>query len=235
MLDKANVLLVHGSWADASCWRLVIPELLQAGLGVQAVQLDMRSFEDDVETVERAATALGHNLVAGHSYGGAVISALDPSALDIRGLVYVAASAPEESQTLSSLMTAYPSEVTVKTVIDSAGYVWAADRDNFELAIGQDLDAETLDVLYATQRPIHIEIFEAKICDPAWRHVESRYLVAKQDHLFSPSTQRILGNKIGATTVEVNGGHMLPLSHPSNVAKTIIDFARSLERHSRNS
>ncbi|SPL62446.1 alpha/beta fold hydrolase [Ochrobactrum soli] len=235
MLNTTNVLLVHGSWADASCWRLVIPKLLQAGLAVRAVQLNMRSFEEDIKTVERAASVRGPKLVVGHSYGGAVITALDPSALDLLGLVYVAASAPDENQMLSTLMTAHPSEVTVKTVVDGDGYVWAADRDNFGSAMGQDLDSTTLDVMYATQRPVHIDIFGAKVNEPAWRHLESRYLVAKQDRLFSPATQRALGNKIGAATVEVDGGHMLPLSHSTEVANAIAGFAGNPKSHSRKS
>ncbi len=228
MANFPHVFLVHGSWADASCWRLVIPELLQAGLRVNAVQLNLGSFDDDIRSVERAAASPGAKLVVGHSYGGAVISALSPARLDISGIVYLAASAPGGNQPLSELMAARPGKVAVKTFVDDAGYVWAADRDNFGLAMGQDLDVETLDVLYATQRPVHIGIFGATVRDPAWRVVESAYVVAKQDHLFSPSTQRSLAQQIGAEIVELDGGHMLPLSHPGEVSHTIITFANKL-------
>jgi pimeloyl-ACP methyl ester carboxylesterase len=188
------------------------------------VQLDLRSFDNDVDAVRRATGPSDKaKVLVGHSYGGAVITALaNPLSLDVRGLVYVAASAPEKDEPLVNLMTSNPTKLQVQTWVDKEGYVWAADRTNFKSVMGDDLDNEVAEVLYATQRPVHSSIFEAKVADPAWQHVRSSYVVANKDELFSPITQLALGQRIGADVSICDGGHMLPLSRPVDVARSII-------------
>jgi pimeloyl-ACP methyl ester carboxylesterase len=162
-------------------------------------------------------------ILVGHSYGGAVISAVDPAEHDIKGLVYIAASAPDVGETLGSLMTANLAEATVAMDVDSDGYAWAADRDSLRLAFGRDLSADDVNVLFAAQKPLHVSLIDASPKHAAWRHLPSHYLVAEHDALFSPITQLFLAKRMNASLRRVRSGHMLPLAQPMSILNLILE------------
>lgn len=229
-----RVLLVHGAWADGSCWAKVIQALAPSGADVRAVQLSMRTLEEDTATVRRALLMSAKpTVLVGHSYGGAVITASDCRRACVQGLVYIAASAPQEAEEFGTLMTLHPAAVSPETAVDEGGFVWASSPENFREAVAQDMPAAETRVLFAVQKPVHGSLFGASAESCNWRVFPSWYLVAMRDQLFSPETQRLLASRMGAITRIADGGHMLPLSHPSKVADVIREALRGAPAYIR--
>jgi pimeloyl-ACP methyl ester carboxylesterase len=218
-----RVVLVHGSWADGSSWSRVIPTLQRSGLDVAAVQLPLTSFDEDVDALHRVlAASEAPTVLVGHSYGGAVISAADDGVGDVRELVFVAASAPDAGEPLASLMTLNSADGAIAMRADEDGYVWAADAANFQDVAAQDLPLDDARLFVAVQKPIHSDVFAASLRHPAWRRLPSRYVVAANDRLFSPTTQRHLATRMGASLIELGGSHMLIQSAADAVAGVIV-------------
>jgi pimeloyl-ACP methyl ester carboxylesterase len=225
---KANVLLVHGAWVDGSSWDAVIPILQRHGHTVVAVQLPLTSLADDVAWTRHvlAERLQGPTVLAGHSYGGAVISGAATGVRKAISLVFASAFAPDEGETLGGLGALFaPPPGLAHTQPDSLGFLWfdpAAIPTNF----AQDIPVAQARVLAATQKPIAARCFVDPAGVPAWKTLPSWFFVSTQDRMINPDLERFMAARIRATTVEVSSSHASPASHPREVAKLIMSAAR---------
>lgn len=216
-----NIVLVHGAWANGSSWSKVIPILQKKGFHVTAVQNPLTSLKDDVATTRRAMTLQdGPMLLVGHSYGGAVITEAGNDAR-VKGLVYVAAFAPDEGEALGEIGGAFPTPPGAADYRpDAGGFLKLTTKgvaDNF----AQDLSATDRAILATVQGPTHASAFGQKITVAAWKHKPSWYIVAQNDRMISPDFERSMAKAIRATTSELAASHVVMLSHPAEVAEVI--------------
>lgn len=220
-----TILLAHGAWANASCWSRVIPLLEQAGLAAIAVQMPLTALEDDVATVRRAiALVEGPVVLAGHSYGGAVITEAG-SDQQVAGLVYVAAFAPDTGESAGSLGAAgEPPPMNAEIRPDAQGFLKLTRAGVYE-GFAQDLPEAEKSVLFATQAPTAAKALSGVVSAPAWKTKPSWYLVATQDRAIQPDLERNMAEQIGAQTVSVPSSHLVMLSHAGDVTKLIINAA----------
>ena len=224
-----NIVLVHGTYVDGSSWSKVIPILQNAGHKVIAVQLPLHSLADDISTVKRAIDLVGAPvLLVGHSYGGFVITNAAYNNPNVKGLVYVAALAPKEGQTLSNFIdfTKFPKGFLV---FDSGGFVYINPK-MFGQALAQDTDPAQANVLAAEQKPFSKSILAEKSGPPAWKQLHSWYQVSENDHAIPPDAERMFAKQINATTISLPSSHASPLSHPNEVSKLILDATNNLTR-----
>lgn len=219
-----NVLLVHGAWADGSSWSKVVPLLEAKGLHVVAVQIPLTSFADDVAATQRAiALEYGPVLLVGHSYGGAVITEAgnDPK---VAGLVYVSAVAPDKGESAFGLITSKPTPIGTELRPDKSGFIKLTPKGVAE-DFAQDLSANEISVLTATQVPTNVAAMKGEITIPAWKSKPSWFVVAANDRTISPDLEAAQAKKIGATTTTVQSSHVVMLAQPSLVANVIINAA----------
>jgi pimeloyl-ACP methyl ester carboxylesterase len=215
-----TIVFAHGLWADGSCWSEVITRLRADGFNTIAVQNPLTSLEDDVSAVKRALDrADGPVVLVGHSWGGVVITA---SGTDerVRGLVYVAALAPDAGETAAQLSAKFEPAPIFKHISVVDGYIWL-NRDAIPHFAG-DLSELQQDLIYATQGPANAELFEAKVDIPAWKNKPSWYVVALKDETINTEQERFMSKRMGATTIEVDSSHVPMLSHPDVVADLIM-------------
>jgi pimeloyl-ACP methyl ester carboxylesterase len=224
---KPTIVLVHGAFADGSCWSKVIPLLEKDGYQVIAVQNPLTSFADDVATTRRVIDAQkGSVVVVGHSYGGAVITTAAVGASNVKALVYVAAFGPDEGEVIMPLLEKYPSKLGAALVPDAAGFLYI-DRAKFKEAFAGDVADRERSVMAATQKPVKGEIFGQKFEAPAWKQIPSWYLVATVDNAINPELQRMFAKRMGATTREVASSHVPFMSKPAIVVRIIEEAAGS--------
>lgn len=221
-----NIVLVHGAFADGSSWGKVIPLLQAKGFVVTSVQHPMTTLADDVAAVRRAlAVQDGPVILAGHSWGGAVISEAggDPK---VAGLVYVAAFAPDAGETLNGLAKGQPPMPAIAAlIVDQQGF-GRLPTDAVLKFFVQDLPRAEGLVVAATQGPAHVGLFETKLTTAAWRTKPSWYLVAKRDGTIAPNAERFFAARMKATVTEIDSDHVIMLSKPNDVAKAIEEAAR---------
>lgn len=222
--SRPTVVLVHGAWADGSCWETVIPHLHRAGLRVVAVQNPLASLAGDVANVTRVLDDQPSEvLLVGHSYGGVVISEAGNHP-KVTGLVYVAAFAPGPGQSINSLLSAAPEPPpwVAELHADAGGYVtWPAEAMAAWFSTG--LPAELQATLAATQHPTFFQVNDGAVGDtPAWTNHPTTYVVASEDRVIPPPLQRQFAQAMGARTVEAAGGHLVMLAQPQAVAEAII-------------
>ncbi len=226
-----NVVLVHGAWADGSSWNKVIDQLQRDGYRVTAAQIPFNSMSEDVERVRRVlAYQDGPTILAGHSFGGAVITRLGPNPPNVAGLVYVAAFAPDKGESMKAIAGAAPQPVSAGSMRpDPKGYVWL-DRSGFLKYFAPDLDVNEANVLASVQKPIaSSELMDDQPFDePAWRSVPSWYLLAEQDQMIPPTAQRAMAQRAHANITSVPSSHVVMLSHPIETADVIRAAARSV-------
>lgn len=220
---KSSVVLVHGEWADGSSWSKVIPLLQENGIRVTAVQIPLTSLADDV-AVTRHVIALqeGSTVLAGHSYGGSVITEAGTNAPNVVGLVYVSAFAPDEGESLGDLYARAAAPGVAHVRPDDEGFLWIDPE-----AFAQDVDPVQARILAVVQKPIAARIFGDKVTRPAWELKPSWYLVSEIDRMIPAETQRFMSKRMGATVVSVPASHWSMVSHPDQVAKLISDAASS--------
>lgn len=226
-MTAKSVILVHGAWADGSSWTKVISLLRAQGQAVTAIQMPLSSFADDVGALRRAlALAEGPVVLAGHSYGGAVIT---EAGLDERvsALVYIAAFAPDAGESAASLgETLEPPPMSAALQPDASGFLKITEagiREHF----AQDLSDEEKTILFATQAPTAIASLTGTISKPAWRSKPNWYLLAGEDHAIRPQLQRIMADRMRATVMETPSSHLTMLSHPDIVADLIVGAVQS--------
>jgi pimeloyl-ACP methyl ester carboxylesterase len=227
MAGPMNVVLVHGAFADASSWSRVIPLLQQAGYRVAAVQNPLTSLADDIATTRRVIDAIqGPVTLVGHSYGGAVISGAG-SAPNVASLVYVAAFAPDEGETLGELGMRFPPLPSLQHYRpDAAGFL-SVDPETFPQDFAADVDPEQAKMLAVVQRPIAASIFAEKAGTPAWRTRPTFYQVSENDGMISPDLERFFAERMKAKTISLASSHATMVSHPWEIAQLIADAARA--------
>jgi pimeloyl-ACP methyl ester carboxylesterase len=220
-----NVVLVHGMNADGSTWRSVFDQLDGEGYEVTVVQLPLTSIEDDIAATRRIIDAQdGPVVLVGHSYGGMVISqaGTDPK---VEALVYVAAFLPEIGESLAMLNASVPADLPQSAirVFEDGTYLVEPEAWIADVANGlSEADARFSAMSQATS---NTAIFGYEAEAAAWHDVPSWAAVATEDRTIAPELQRQMADRSGATVVEIDGGHMLPMSHPNEVAALIKDAA----------
>lgn len=219
-----NIVLVHGAWADGSSWARVIPLLQAKGYNVTAVQNPLTSFADDVAATQRAlALQDGPVLLVGHSWAGVVITetGVDPK---VAGLVYVAAFAPDQGETIPELGKPYPAPPALAAPhVDKQGFLTLAP-DAFE-KFGSDLSKPEALVAAATQVPINGSAFAAQVTNVAWKTKPTWYIVSTLDQAIAPDEERMFAKRMKAATTELKASHVSMLSQPKAVAAVIMDAA----------
>jgi pimeloyl-ACP methyl ester carboxylesterase len=221
MHPRPNVVLVHGAWADGSSWTSVIERLQADGYHVTAPQFPLTSLADDVARLRHVlALQDGPTVIAGHSYGGLVMTALGNDASNVVGLVYIAAFALDEGESLGGLLSqGPPTPALAHQSVDQEGYVWLTE-DDFVKHFAGDLDPVKARVLFAVQQPLSTSVLGDVVTSvPAWKSLPSWYVIAQDDQALPPEAQRSFANRMGATRVEVPSGHLAMVSHPAEVVK----------------
>jgi pimeloyl-ACP methyl ester carboxylesterase len=217
---RPNIVLVHGAWADGSSWSSVIERLQADGYHVTAPQFPLTSLPDDVGRLRRVlALQDGPTVIAGHSYGGQVMTALGNDAPNVVGLVYIAAFGLDEGESLGGLLSqGPPTPALAHQFVDEDGFVWLTE-DDFVNHFAGDVDPVTAKVLYAVQQPLAASAFSDVMTVPAWKSLPSWYLVAQDDQALPADAERMFATRMGAATVEVPSGHLAMVSHPAEVVK----------------
>jgi pimeloyl-ACP methyl ester carboxylesterase len=225
MASVKNVVLVHGAWADGSCWSKVIQILIANGLHAVAVQNPLSAVADDVASTNRLIDIQnGPVLLVGHSYGGAVITEAGNNP-KVAGLVYVAAFAPEEGETLGGLAQGFPPAPLFKEVQPIAdGYLMLTRTGVFE-HFGQDLTAAEKELVLAAQGATQGAILATTIGKAAWHSKPSWFVIASDDHAISPEQEASTAARMGAKTLTLASSHLPMLSQPDKVAQFIIEAA----------
>jgi pimeloyl-ACP methyl ester carboxylesterase len=222
MSEQLNVLLVHGAWADGSCWSKVIPLLQEKGLRVTAAQIPLTSLEDDVAVTRRLlSTISGPTILVGHSYGGAVITAAGVDAPNVKGLVYITAFGLDEGESLASLSEQGPAPAGASAVEpDAHGFLWI-NRSRFHDAFAADATDEEAAIMAVVQKPLNVAAFGSKCGVPAWKTLPSWYLHCTDDQMIPPPAQAFMAERMGATVRSVPASHAVFMAHPGEVAEII--------------
>jgi len=222
MSKKPNVVLVHGAWADGSSWNAVIQALQAEGFKVTAPQFPETSLAADVARLRQVLRHQdGPTVVAGHSYGGQIMTALGSDAPNVVALVYVAAFGLAEGESLGALLGGGPpSPALAHLIVDEQGFGWLPEED-FVGHFAADVEPVKARVMFAVQQGLSMTTFEDKMRVPAWKSYPTSYLVAKNDEAIPPDAERMFAKRMGAETVEVPSGHLAMVSHPDEVVKLI--------------
>lgn len=223
-----NIVLVHGAFADGSCWSKVIPSLQAKGYNVIAVQNPLTSLANDVAATKRAIAQMdGPVLLVAHSYGGMVITEAgnDPK---VAGLLYVAALVPEEGQNANAVNAMMPTTGIEKQFqVSSDGFV-SLPLKTVDDYFAPDASLEERKLIYATQVPLAASAGEEKVQNPAWKNKPSWFIVAAQDKVINPDLERYKSKLIKATTIELKSSHVPMISQPNNVTNFIVKAAQTL-------
>src|ERR1700722_16473000 len=229
MNTRPNIVLVHGAWADGSSWRGVIKRLQADGYHVTAPQFPLTGLADDVARLRQVLDLQdGPAIVAGHSYGGQVMTALGADAPDVAGLVYIAAFGLDQGESLGGLLAQGPvTPALAHLSTDAQGFGWLSE-DDFVRHFAGGVDPVKAKVLHAVQQPIAMSAFGDVMGVPAWKTRPSWYLVATDDQALPPEPQRQSAPRMGATTVEIASSHVAMVSHPGDVARLIETAAEAV-------
>src|SRR5580698_2839192 len=219
-----NVVLVHGLFADGSCWSEVIPRLQAAGLNVTAVQNPLTTLPEAVESAQHVlARQDGPTVLVGHSFSGMLVTeaGVHPK---VSALVYVAARAPDAGEDYAALAKRFP------TPPASAGIVFDGDEGRLTEAaflhdFAGDLPEAKARVLYAVQQPFYKALLTGKTTHAAWRSKPSFYAVSTEDRTINPDLERFMAKRMGAKTIEVKASHLSLISQPDTITRLILEAA----------
>lgn len=230
MSGKPTILYVHGFWGDAAHWADVIVDMDARGYVQQAVEMPLTSLADDVErTVKMIRQIKGPVLLAGHSYGGAVITEAGNEP-NVVGLVYIAAFAPDVGESPGSISAQYPAAAAVAGNLapDSDGYLWLKP-EKFHESFCQDASREKALVMQVTQKAPVASTFGDNITNPAWKTKPSWYQLSTEDHCINPDAQRFMSGRLNAKKIiELPTGHASLASQPKAIADFIDEAAKSV-------
>jgi pimeloyl-ACP methyl ester carboxylesterase len=229
MTALPNIVLVHGAWANGSSWNAVIEHLQADGYSVSAPAFSLTRLADDVARLRQVLVRQnGPTLVAGHSYGGQIITALGTDAPNVVGLVYIAAFGLDEGESIGALLAQGPTGPALAHLdVDQQSFAWIPE-DDFVNHFAADVDPVKARVMFAVQQPLHWSAVEEVIGVPAWKSLPSWFLIADGDQAIPPDAQRQFAPRMGATTVEVSTNHVAMVSHPDEVLQLIKTAAEAV-------
>jgi len=228
-LPVATVVLVHAAWADASSWNKVILPLQHKGMQVVAVQIQLTSVSDDMEIVRRSLKRVsGPIVLVGHSYGGAVITAAGSENRNVKALVYIAAMAPDEGETVGELLhRAAPHPSAPALVPDEDGFLWMSAK-GFADAVAHESSADDALLMAATQKPIAVKCVQEQMSKPAWKEKPTWFLLADLDRMIAPETQRFMAHRLGGHVRAVEVDHTPLASAPDRVVEIITEAVENV-------
>jgi pimeloyl-ACP methyl ester carboxylesterase len=228
MTDVKNVALVHGGFVDGSGWEGVYRLLEQEGFNVSVVQNPTLSLQDDAAVTRRVLDKQdGPTILVGHSYGGAVISEAGTHE-NVAGLVYITAFAPDQGESVSTLIADPPPGAPVPPILPPQDGFLFLDRDKFADSFAADVEPAQAAFMADSQVPWGVEALGGAVTDPAWRSKPTWYLVATDDRMIPPPAQRSMAERAGATTSEAPGSHAIYVSRPAVVGDVIVQAARTV-------
>jgi len=220
-----NIVLVHGAFADGSGWQKVYTILKEHGYNVSIVGNPNTGIEDDVAATQRVLDRQdGSVILVGHSYGGAIITIAGNSP-KVVGLVYVAAFAPDEGESLGKLLTPYSADSLNGILPPVNGFVWY-DSTKFHKGFCADLPEMDAAFMYASQVPVSVSAFTYVYKDVAWKTKPSWHIVATEDHSLPTDLERFMGKRAGGKVFEIKGSHVIFISHAKEVANIIESAAK---------
>jgi len=227
--QAGSVVLVHGAWADGSCWSNIILPLLRQGLHVTAAPIPLTSLTDDAAALRRVIDrTAGPVTLVGHAYAGAVIAAAHDDR--VKALVFIAALAPDEGETVADVFyRKQPHPEAPKLAADAYGVIWMPE-DGFGHAVAHKATPEQIAVMAAVQRPIGVQCIQEKSPAPAWKTTPSWYLLAEEDRMILPENQRFMADRMGATIRSHAVDHTPMYTAPDLVVEVILAAVR--ETHS---
>jgi pimeloyl-ACP methyl ester carboxylesterase len=220
--EDATVVVVHGAWADGSSWQAIVRPLEDRGLNVIAAPIPLTSLSDDAAALKRTiARTQGAVIVVGHAYGGAVIATANDER--VKALVFVAALAPDEGETVAQIL--YKEEAHPKApqlAPDADGFIWMSD-EGFSNAFAQNATPDQIALSKAVQRPISVKCIQEPSPTPAWKSKPTWYLLAEEDRMINPKTQRFLAERMKATVRSFAVDHTPLLTAPGKVVGIILE------------
>ena len=218
-------MLVHGAWADGSCWSNVILPLRRQGLHVTAAPIPLTSLTDDAAALHRAMDrTAGSIILVAHAYAGAVIAATHHDR--VKALVYIAALAPEEGETVADVFYRTPPHPEAPHLEpDSYGLIWMPE-EGFGRAVAHNASPDQIAILAAVQRPIAVQCIQEKAPAPAWKTTPSWYLIAEDDRMIHPETQRFMAGRMGAVRRSHSVDHSPMYEAPNLVVDLILHVAQ---------
>lgn len=223
--QNSTVVLIHGAWADGSCWRDVILPLERQGLKVACAPIPLTSLNDDVSALTRALERTsGPVVLVGHAYGGAVIGAIHEE--QVKSFVYVAALAPDEGETVAQVFYRdEPHAEAPKLAPDKHGFIWMPE-DGFRRAVAHKASTDQTRVLAAVQRPISVRCIQEAAPAPGWKAKPSWFLLAEEDRMINPKTQQFMASRMGAKTRSSRVDHSPMYTATDLVTDVILEAAQ---------
>ncbi|HEY5921952.1 MAG TPA: alpha/beta hydrolase [Kofleriaceae bacterium] len=221
---KPSIVLVHGAWADGSCWDKVVPLLEAKGYSVVALHLPLTTPAEDIAATTRAIERQpGDVVLVGHSYAGFVISRAGHDA-KVKALVFVDAFGLDDGETVNALLKDKPPAWLKALQVDSGGYAWLS-KETVMNDFAPDVSAAEQKLILAKQGPVPVKGFDEAMKDPAWKSKPSWYVRGTRDRIIDPSAQAMFAKRMKAKTTTIDAGHVGMLSKPKAVADVILDAA----------
>lgn len=216
-----NIVLVHGAWADGSSWSAVIKALQAKGYNVTAPQFALGPIANDVARLRNVLTRQkGPTILAGHSYGGQIMTALGSDAPNVIGLVYIAGFGLDQGESIGALLTGPLPPALAHLDIDKQGYAWLPQED-FVHHFAADVDPIKAKEMFAVQQPLVASALSDVMGAPAWKSLPTWFLIAQGDQTIPPDAQRLFAKRMGAKSVEIASSHVAMVSHPEDAFKLI--------------
>jgi pimeloyl-ACP methyl ester carboxylesterase len=223
-IKASNIVMVHGLFADGSCWTEVIPRLQAAGLNVTSVQNPLTTFAEAVASAQRVLDRQdGPTVLVGHSFSGMIVTeaGVHPK---VSALVYVAARAPDAGEDYTALANTYP------TPPATAGIVFEGEEGRLTMAaflrdFAGDLPKDRAKVLFAVQVPFQKALLQGRTTQAAWRSKPSFYAVSTEDRTINPDLERFMAKRMGAKTIELKSSHLSMISHPEAITALVLEAA----------
>ena len=223
--NDSAIILVHGAWADGSCWNNVVLPLQRHGLKVICAPIPLTSLTDDIAALTRALERTsGPVVLVGHAYSGAVIAAVREDR--VKSLVYISALAPDEGETVAQVFYRNPSHPEApKLAPDSHGFIWMPD-DGFHRAVAHKASLDQTNIATAVQRPIAVQCIQEPAPTPTWKTKPSWFLIAEEDRMINPKTLHFMADRMKAKVQSHPVDHSPMYTEPNLVIDVILDAAR---------
>ena len=221
-----TAVLVHGAWADGSCWSNVILPLRNKGFHVTTAPIPLTTLAEDADALRRVIKrTAGPVTLVGHAYAGAVIAAVQEDR--VKSLVYIAALAPDEGETVADVFYRNPPHPKAPQLVpDSYGLIWMPE-DGFGDAVAHDATPDQLAIMAAVQRPISVNCIQEKAPAPAWKTKPSWFLLAENDRMIHPTTQQFMAERMGANIRSHAVDHTPMHTAPDTVIDIVLQAAEA--------